>query len=142
MLYCMSMDSADLDAAVLGLYWRISRRTPRDMSRSAASVLKTLLDNGPTRITELAKSEAVTQPSMTTLVTRLERDGLVTRTPDPDDARAVRVEITDEGLQRAARMRAERAALLDAALAELEPTERAALEAALPVLEKLSRRNP
>ena len=138
----MSMDSADLDAAVLGLYWRISRRTPRDMSRSAASVLKTLLDNGPTRITELAKSEAVTQPSMTTLVTRLERDGLVTRTPDPDDARAVRVEITDEGLQRAARMRAERAALLDAALAELEPTERAALEAALPVLEKLSRRNP
>jgi DNA-binding MarR family transcriptional regulator len=142
MLYCMSMDSADLDAAVLGLYWRISRRTPRDMSRSAASVLKTLLDNGPTRITELAKSEAVTQPSMTTLVTRLERDGLVTRTPDPDDARAVRVEITDEGLQRAARMRAERAALLDAALAELEPTERAALEAALPVLEKLSRKNP
>ena len=136
------MDSADLDAAVLGLYWRISRRTPRDMSRSAASVLKTLLDNGPTRITELAKSEAVTQPSMTTLVTRLERDGLVTRTPDPDDARAVRVEITDEGLQRAARMRAERAALLDAALAELDPRERAALEAALPVLEKLSRRNP
>jgi DNA-binding MarR family transcriptional regulator len=134
------MDSAELDAIVLALYWRISRQTPRDMSRSAASVLKTLLDNGPTRITELAKTEAVTQPSMTTLVTRLERDGLVARTPDLDDARAVRVEITDEGLERVARLRAERAAVLDAALAELEPQERAALEAALPVLEKLTRR--
>jgi DNA-binding MarR family transcriptional regulator len=138
----MSMDSADLDAAVLGLYWRLSRRTPREMSRSAASVLGTLRDLGPTRITELANLEAVTQPTMTTLVTRLERDGLVTRSPDPADARAVRVEITEEGRERRARMRAERAALLDAALAELEPRERTALDAALPVLEKLSRRNP
>jgi DNA-binding MarR family transcriptional regulator len=136
------MDSADLDAAVLGLYWRISRETQRDMSRSAASVLGTLRDEGPSRITELARIEAVTQPTMTTLVTRLERDGLVARSPDPDDARAVRVVITEEGLRRLARMRAERAALLDDALEELEPRERAALEAALPVLEKLSRRTP
>ena len=136
------MDSADLDAAVLGLYWRISRQTPRDMSRSAASALGNLRDLGPTRITELANLEGVTQPTMTTLVTRLERDGLVTRSPDPADARAVRVEITEEGRQRLVRMRAERAAALDAALAELEPEERALLEAALPVLEKLSRRNP
>jgi len=134
------MDSADLDAAVLGLYWRLSRRTPREMSRSAASVLGTLRDLGPTRITELAKLEAVTQPTMTTLVTRLERDGLVTRSPDPDDALAVLAGITGEGLERLASMRAARAAVLDAALAELEPQERADLEAALPVLEKLSRR--
>jgi DNA-binding MarR family transcriptional regulator len=136
------MDSAGLDAAVLALYWQISRRTPRDMSRSAASVLGTLRDLGPTRITELANLEAVTQPTMTTLVTRLERDGLVTRSPDPADARAVRVEVTEEGRRRLAGMRAARAAVLDAALAELEPGERAALEAALPVLEKLSRRTP
>jgi DNA-binding MarR family transcriptional regulator len=136
------MDSADLDAAVLALYWQISRRTPRDMSRSAASVLGNLRDLGPTRITELAGLEGVTQPTMTTLVTRLERDGLVTRSPDPADARAVRVEITEEGRERLTRMRAGRAAVLDAALTELEPEERALLEAALPVLEKLSRRNP
>ena len=136
------MDSADLDTAVLGLYWRISRRTPREMSRSAASVLGSLRDLGPTRITELANLEAVTQPTMTTLVTRLERDGLVVRNPDPADARAVRVEITDEGRERLASMRAARAAVLDAALAELEPREREALQNALPVLEKLSRRTP
>jgi DNA-binding MarR family transcriptional regulator len=136
------MDSAELDAAILALYWQISRRTPRDMSRSAASVLGNLRDLGATRITELANLEAVTQPTMTTLVTRLERDGLVTRSPDPDDARAVRVSITGEGRERLSRMRAERAALLDAALAELEPGEREALQRALPVLEKLSRRTP
>jgi DNA-binding MarR family transcriptional regulator len=136
------MDSAQLDAAVLALYWRISRHTPRDMSRSAASVLGNLRDLGPTRITELANIEAVTQPTMTTLVTRLERDGLVTRSPDPADARAVLARITEEGLARLAGMRAARAAVLDAALAELEPAEREALEDALPVLEKLSRRTP
>ena len=138
----MAMDSAELDAAILALYWRISRQTQRELSRSAASVLGTLRDEGPTRITDLANLEAVTQPTMTTLVTRLERDGLVTRSPDPADARAVRAGITDEGRERLARMRAARAAVLDAALAELEPDERAALRDALPVLEKLSRRNP
>lgn len=136
------MDSAELDAAILALYWQISRRTPREMSRSAASVLGTLRDLGPTRITELANAEGVTQPTMTTLVTRLERDGLVTRSPDPADARAVLARITEEGLARLAGMRAARAAVLDAALAELEPAEREALEDALPVLEKLSRRTP
>jgi DNA-binding MarR family transcriptional regulator len=136
------MDSAELDAAVLALYWRISRETPRELSRSAASVLGNLRDLGPTRITELAALEAVTQPTMTTLITRLERDGLVTRSPDPGDARAVLAGITDEGRERLSRMRAARAAVLDAALAELEPNEREALEAALPVLEKLSRRTP
>jgi DNA-binding MarR family transcriptional regulator len=134
--------AADLDAAVLGLYWRISRQTQREMSRSAASVLGTLRDQGPTRITELANAEAVTQPTMTTLVTRLERDGLVARSPDPGDARAVLAEITEEGRERLAGMRAARAAVLDAALQALEPHERAAVEAALPVLEKLSRRTP
>jgi DNA-binding MarR family transcriptional regulator len=129
---------AELDALLLALYWKVGRDTRRAMSRSAASVLGTLRATGPRRITELAAIEAVAQPSMTTLVARLERDGLVTRAPDPDDARAVRVAVTAEGLQRLARMRAERAAQMDAALAELEPDQRAAIEAALPALHALS----
>jgi DNA-binding MarR family transcriptional regulator len=138
----MEMDvttlGAELDARLLALYLKVGRDTRREMSRSAASVLGTLRDMGPSRITELAAAEAVAQPSMTTLVARLERDGLVTRGTDPDDARAVRVAITAEGLERLARMRAERAALMEARLAELEPQERAAVAAALPALQKLS----
>jgi DNA-binding MarR family transcriptional regulator len=129
---------AELDARVLALYRRIGRETAREISRSAASVLGTLRDAGPRRITELATAEAVTQPSMTTLVARLERDGLVRRGADPADARAVRVEITEEGLRRLAAMRAERAACLDARLARLTADERAAVEAALPALDKLT----
>jgi DNA-binding MarR family transcriptional regulator len=128
---------AELDARLLALYWRIGRETARDMSRSAASVLGTLRDTGPRRITELATVEAVTQPSMTTLVARLERDGLVRRGADPDDARAVRVEVTEEGLGRLAAIRADRAARLDARLAHLTAAERAAVEAALPALDRL-----
>ena len=58
--------------------WRtLGRRGKREMSRTAASVLATLRDTGPRRITELAEAEAVAQPTITTLVGRLERDGLV-----------------------------------------------------------------
>jgi DNA-binding MarR family transcriptional regulator len=134
--------AAELDAHLIALWKAVGRVQRHDLSRTAASVLASLRDHGPLRVTALAASEAVAQPTMTTLVGRLERDGLVTRGSDPADARAVRVEITEEGRERLARMRAERAALLDAALAELEPQEREALEAALPVLEKLSRRTP
>jgi DNA-binding MarR family transcriptional regulator len=128
---------AELDARLLAMYWKIGRATKRDMSRSAASVLGTLRDQGSRRVTELAAAEAVAQPTMTTLIGRLERDGLVTREPDPSDARAVRVAVTAEGLERLQQLRAERAALMDAALADLETAERDALRAALPALDKL-----
>src|SRR3954468_1755603 len=129
---------AELDARLLGLYWLVGQASGRDMSRTAASVLATLRDTGPRRITELAAAEAVAQPTVTTLVARLERDGLVRRAADPADARAVLVHLTDEGRERLARMRANRAAVLDARLAALTPAERTALECALPALDKLT----
>jgi DNA-binding MarR family transcriptional regulator len=129
---------AQLDARLVRLYHQLARG--REMSRTAASVLATLRDTGPRRITELAASEAIAQPSATTLVGRLERDGLVRREPDPDDARAVRVHLTDEGRERLTAMRAQRAAAVEARLAALTPDERKALESALPILDKLIER--
>jgi DNA-binding MarR family transcriptional regulator len=126
---------AQLDARLLRLYHELARG--REMSRTAASVLATLRDTGPRRITALAASEAIAQPSATTLVARLERDGLVRRERDPDDARAVRVHLTAEGRERLTAMRAQRAAAVDARLAALTPEERATLASALPVLDKL-----
>src|SRR4051812_11967987 len=130
---------AELAARLPGLYRLVGQASGRDMSRTAASVLATLRDTGPRRITELAAVEAIAQPTVTTLVARLERDGLVRRAPDPADARAVRVHLTGEGGERLARMRANRAAVVDARLAALTPEERAALERALPALDKLIR---
>jgi DNA-binding MarR family transcriptional regulator len=133
--------ATDLDDRLTALWQVLARRGKRELNRTAASVLATLRDRGPRRITELAESEAIAQPTATTLVGRLERDGLVLRAPDPDDARAVRVHLTDAGLERLAERRAARAALLAARLERLTDAERVALTAALPVLDKLTEGN-
>lgn len=132
------MELADeLDERLTTLWHVLGRRGKRELSRSATSVLATLRDAGPRRITELAESEAIAQPTVTTLVGRLERDGLVERHADPHDARAVLVHLTAAGRERLDAMRAARRALLQARLAPLSDDERAALRAALPVLDKL-----
>jgi DNA-binding MarR family transcriptional regulator len=131
--------ASELDAHLIALWKAVGRVQRHDLSRTAASVLASLRDGGPQRITALAASEVVAQPTMTTLVGRLERDGMVTRGSDPDDARAVLVSLTPEGLLRLKRIREARAAAIEERLAELDPQEREALAAAMPVLEKLAR---
>jgi len=127
----------ELDKRLTALWHVLGRRGKRELSRTAASVLATLRDTGPRRITDLAEAEAVAQPTITTLVGRLERDGLVRRAPDPADARAVRVHLTDEGRERLQAMRAARTALLEQRLKDFTADERAALAAALPLLDRL-----
>jgi DNA-binding MarR family transcriptional regulator len=127
----------ELDHRLTALWHILGRRDKRELSRTAASVLATLRDTGPRRITELAESEAIAQPTVTTLVRRMERDGLVERRADPGDARAVLVHLTDDGRSRLNEMRAAREALLQARLDALTADEREVLAAALPVLDKL-----
>ncbi len=129
--------AGDLDARLISLWKAIGRVQRHDLSRTAAAVLAALRDGGPQRITALAETEAVAQPTMTTLVGRLERAGLVERRPDPADARAVLVTITPEGLERLLAIREARAAAMEARLAALDADERAALAAVIPVLDKL-----
>lgn len=59
-----------------------------ELSASAAFSLNRVCREGPIRLTTLAAKEGVSQPSMTQLIQRLERAGLVTRLADPDDGRA------------------------------------------------------
>src|SRR5690242_11337477 len=130
--------ASELDAHLIALWKAVGRVQRHELSRTAASVLASLRDGGPQRITALAASEAVAQPTMTTLVGRLERDGFARRDPDPGDARAVLVSLTPEGLLRLKRIREARAAAIEARLRELDPDEREALAAAMPALEKLA----
>jgi DNA-binding MarR family transcriptional regulator len=126
-----------LDSRLAALWRALGRGGSGGLSRTATAVLANLLEHGPQRITDLAAAEAVAQPSMTALVTRLERAALVRRGPDPDDARAVRVTLTDAGADALQSMRAARAQRVQARLAALAPEERAALAAALPALDSL-----
>lgn len=114
-------------------------RSVAHSGRSVAALLTLvrLEEEGPMRITDLATAEAVAQPTMTGLVRRLEDDGFVRRSPDPDDARAVRVAITGAGRKQLEVARAARAAALRTRLDRLDRDALAELVAALPALDHL-----
>ena len=119
-------------------YEVLRRLTPREeLSLTAASTLRRLERSGPHRLCELYAPEGVTQPAMTQLVTRLEKEGLAARSSDPADGRAVVVSITDAGRDAVARRREGRARALGELLADLGDEDRAAILAVLPALERL-----
>lgn len=121
------------------LYEALRRLAPRDgLSLTAASTLRRLQRHGPHRLCALHVAEGVTQPAMTQLVTRLERDGLATRRPDPADGRVVVVTITEAGRTLVEDRRTRYAAALTGVLDGLAAAERAAILAALPAIERLA----
>ncbi|KQO03723.1 MULTISPECIES: MarR family winged helix-turn-helix transcriptional regulator [unclassified Arthrobacter] len=93
----------------------------------------------PLRVSRIAANLGIRVPSATEQIIKLEQAGLVSRTPDPTDSRAVLVQLTETGRsawEDAGRRRNERVAAL---LAHLDDDDRATLAAALPVIGKLSR---
>jgi DNA-binding MarR family transcriptional regulator len=86
---------------------------------------------------ELAAQERVSAPAMSNHVDRLERDGLVTRTPSADDKRRVGLRLTSEGQRVLRRVRSRRTAWLASRLGRLGPDELAAIEAAVEPLSLL-----
>jgi len=86
---------------------------------------------------ELADRERVSPPAMTKHVDRLERDGLVARTPSAEDRRRVGVSLTEEGQRVLRRVRSRRTAWLAQRLRGLSPEELAAVEAAIEPLRRL-----
>lgn len=61
---------------------------------SYGSVLIPLLEEDGLRMGEIARRSRLTKQTITTLVRLCERDGLVERTPDPEDGRATIVSLT------------------------------------------------
>jgi DNA-binding MarR family transcriptional regulator len=102
----------DLDATPMGVIGRISRLARHlerrlkpvferyDLDGGLFDVLATLRRAGaPHRLspTELFNSVMLSSGAMTSRIDRLERAGLVVRTPDPDDRRGVLVQLTPQG---------------------------------------------
>jgi DNA-binding MarR family transcriptional regulator len=123
--------------AVYDLLASFIRLNPRDMSLTSLSALATLDRTGPRRITELAASEGVTQPSVTSLVASLVRAGYVERRSDPADKRVVVIAITEAGSTYLGARRAVTAGVFADAVEELSAEEGAILAAAVPVIERL-----
>jgi DNA-binding MarR family transcriptional regulator len=87
----------EMERLIVAVWVRLTQEIPTDVGRTSAAVLRTLRESGPQRITTLATMEFVAQPTMSALVQRLERRGLVSRARDPADARANLVQITPAG---------------------------------------------
>jgi DNA-binding MarR family transcriptional regulator len=109
-----------------------------DLTLAQLSILLTLLEQGPIRMTELAAHERVRTPTTTVAIRRLEKLGLVKRSRDPSDLRAVLVDITPEGLAQHQEALANRRAFLGTLLAKLGPEELEMLSKALVPLERIA----
>ncbi|MEU3027547.1 MarR family transcriptional regulator [Streptomyces incarnatus] len=112
----------------------------RDLSFTAASTLARLEREGPVRLTLLAAAEGVAQPSMTQLVQRLERQGLVMRVDDAVDGRVTLIAVTDAGREVLAARRRSRDARLADLVAGLPDDDRRALADAMRVVAPLVQR--
>ena len=65
-----------------------------EVKASYGSVLIPLLEEDGLRMGEIARRARLSKQTITTLVRLCERDGLVERTPDPEDGRATIVSLT------------------------------------------------
>jgi DNA-binding MarR family transcriptional regulator len=128
---------ADLLAVVARLNRLATQRIQMPLPSAQARLLATIEAHGEARIGDLAAVDHCSQPTMTTQVRRLEDAGLVSRSVDPGDARAVRIRITAEGRRTLNAVRADRAAAIEPQLAMLEPADRDVLVDAVQVLRRL-----
>src|SRR3954471_11994074 len=115
-----------------------NRAEAGDLTLAQLSILLTLLDQGPIRMTDLAAHERVRTPTTTVAIRRLEKLGLVKRSRDPSDLRAVLVDITPRGLSQHREALAARRAHLATLLAKLSPEDLDTLTKALVPLERIA----
>jgi DNA-binding MarR family transcriptional regulator len=95
------MQRSDVIPSIVLSAYALGRIAAQDAGNEAPAaqwrVLSLLGRQGASRVGELAAAARTTQPGMTRLIGTLERDGLVRRSPDPADSRAVVVETTEAG---------------------------------------------
>ncbi len=131
--------AAERLGAALARLTRSLRRAERlPLGASTVAVLATLHDQGPTRLGDLAKQEGVTPATLSRIVAVLEEEGCAERVVDEVDRRSAFLAITPAGRAVVADIRRERARALSARAESLDPSQRAALAAALDALEALA----
>lgn len=136
----------DLDVTAMGPIGRLSRvyhHHARRMGETFArhglngagfDVLATLRRSGPPHALSpgaLMDAMMITSGTMTNRIDQLVKQGLVSRAPDPDDARRAVVQLTDKGFALIDKAVADHAQTQAALLEPLSDAEIAALDAAL-----------
>lgn len=114
------------ESAELGL-------TPHQ-ERALLAVARLDARHGGVRVSHLARHLGIAPRSATEVADALESDGLLRRSPDPTDRRAVLLTLTDPGRRTVATVRERRRSAAEQALARLDETDRAQLRRLLTAL--------
>ena len=104
------------------------------VSAPRLSALSVVVFGGPVTLGRLAQAEQVKPPTMTRIVTGLEKDGLVRRVADKTDQRLTMIHATARGTRVLQEGRARRVRLLATALGHLPGKELARLDRGVQVL--------
>jgi DNA-binding MarR family transcriptional regulator len=130
-----------LAADLLGVVARINRlanqRVRTRLSYARARLLSAIEEHGPARMSDLAALDHCAPPTLTRHVRLLEDAGLVSRTTDSADARAVLIGITAKGHCVLAQVHADRGAAIDQRLARLDVADRQTLAEAVRIMRSL-----
>lgn len=118
-----------------------SPATDKGVTPTRLAALATLERHGPLRPGDLATRMNITAASMSRLTEALEDGGWVSRDADPADRRACLLELSVHGRTTLEGLRRETDSELANDISSLSEQDRAALEAALPVLTALADRH-
>jgi DNA-binding MarR family transcriptional regulator len=105
------------------------------------SALSVLVFGGAMSLNELAKAEQVRPPTMSRIVDALESEGLVRRTVNQHDRRAVVLEATEKGTAILWQGRKRRVKFLAKHLSRLSEEERTTVDDAIRAIQKAMARN-
>jgi DNA-binding MarR family transcriptional regulator len=127
-----------LQFAVSLLARRLRREIGTGLTPSQLSVLSTVHRSGPLTLGELADCEQVAPPTITRVVSKLERAGYLQRLPDPEDRRVARVQLTEDARRLVVAARQAKADWVLARLGQLTPAQQRRLLAAVDAIEALA----
>ena len=126
-----------LHSAAIHLLRRARRTDPlTGVSPAQLSALSVLM-SGPKTLGDLAAAEQVRPPTMSRLVSEMERAGVARKVTDRDDARVIRVHATPKGLRALSRGRSMRIEAIERLMSELDADELGDVERAVGAIEKL-----
>lgn len=128
---------AELLRAAATLTRWASRHALLDLPLAQARLLSLVQELGPVRIGELAAADHCSQPTMSAQVQRLETEGWLQRSVDPDDSRASLISLTSSGQRTLDRAREARREVVEPILQTLDPTDRARLRDAVHIIGRI-----
>ena len=126
-----------LRLVLLRIARQIRTRSNNSITPSQLAVLGTIIRNGQLTVGQIAEFEHVKPPSVSKIVTTLEKIGYVERRVDPNDRRCSPLTATAAGHAYADQVRAAGRTWLADRVGDLDARDIAAIEQAMPALEQL-----